>query len=299
MHYSIKTYQKGFIADQARIGIEVAKQFLLPTQSAAEDLERTYAKDDFDPETRLYCFKGDEMVGFLTSQIVDTDTNEPQKAKLTFPSVLPRHEKVLDLLFEEGIKILKQRGVKVVESMVSNLYGYRSALALKWNYKHLEDIAIAYRLKPKDARIKEVSTKMQTFDSENDLDNWIDLIMREYGDTKEEALEYYNSRIQPLLDLDLTVAYLIAKEENRFVAMGIAARNHINPTVVHIEGLCGPHDLRLEIGSELIRICQEYDDIEDIHIEFDPAIDENLLASFTSMGFRFAGTISWFEKVIS
>ncbi len=54
--YIVKEYQKWFEQDQARIGIEVARNWIWPYAYDLEDLLKASAQPDFDPDTRHYCF---------------------------------------------------------------------------------------------------------------------------------------------------------------------------------------------------------------------------------------------------
>ncbi|MCE7749742.1 MAG: hypothetical protein GPJ51_15255, partial [Candidatus Heimdallarchaeota archaeon] len=69
--YSLKNYQQGFERAQASVGYQVAQNWQFAHQTQAERLKEIYSKPDFDPETRHYCFKGNEMIGFLTSKVIE------------------------------------------------------------------------------------------------------------------------------------------------------------------------------------------------------------------------------------
>jgi hypothetical protein len=90
--YVIKHYHEGFEVDQEKVGKEVAKTFVSPHQTPAERLKEVYTREGFDPETRLYAFKGKEMVGFLSARVLDEEEDGVKIASLTPPSVLPRKQ---------------------------------------------------------------------------------------------------------------------------------------------------------------------------------------------------------------
>ena len=64
-NYTIKNHRKGLEADHARIGIQIALNWLWPLAHDQEDWETMNAMPGFDPDTRLYCYLGDEMVGCM------------------------------------------------------------------------------------------------------------------------------------------------------------------------------------------------------------------------------------------
>ena len=49
-------------------------------QTPVDRLKENYARENFDPETRLYCFKGDEMVGYIGANVVDVEDEGIKRA---------------------------------------------------------------------------------------------------------------------------------------------------------------------------------------------------------------------------
>ena len=109
--YVIKEYQKGFEQDQARIGIEVARKWAWPYAYNLAGLERLHAQPGFDPETRQYCFYGDEMVGYMFSVITPGEGGSAAIANLDFPRMLSGHEKAALQLMYKAIETLERKGV--------------------------------------------------------------------------------------------------------------------------------------------------------------------------------------------
>ena len=77
--YSLKEYQEGFEPEQVRIGRHVARSWIWPYAYDLEDLLEIHARPDFDPETRHYCFLGDEMVGYMFSVVTPSRESEASK----------------------------------------------------------------------------------------------------------------------------------------------------------------------------------------------------------------------------
>ena len=48
---------------------KVIEDWVWPYQYNLEFLKKLYSSPDFDPETALFCFKDDEMVGFISARI--------------------------------------------------------------------------------------------------------------------------------------------------------------------------------------------------------------------------------------
>lgn len=144
--YEIKHYQKGFEDEHARVGIEVAKSFGAPHQTPAERLRERYSQEDFDPETRLYAFKGEKMVGFLTSRVLVESEDGIKTASLTPPSVLSDHKKAEELLFNKAVEVLKNKGVKKIQSNFGVNASKNAATAKKWGYKLVRDVYFCYKV---------------------------------------------------------------------------------------------------------------------------------------------------------
>lgn len=65
--YVIKDYRIGVEQDQVRIGYETAKNWIWPYACDLDDLLEIHGRPDFDPDTRHYCYLGEEMVGYMFS----------------------------------------------------------------------------------------------------------------------------------------------------------------------------------------------------------------------------------------
>ena len=75
-NYVIKSFQPEFIEQQVAVGQIVVKDWKYIDQTPAEQLQVTYSQPEFDPETRLYCFKEDKLVGFLTGKTMKDGEEE-------------------------------------------------------------------------------------------------------------------------------------------------------------------------------------------------------------------------------
>ena len=117
--YAVKDYQKGYEKDQVRIGREVAQNWIWPYAYNLEDLLEVHSQPDFDPQTRHYCFLGDEMVGYMFSIIKPGEQGDVSTAVLDFPRMMPGHEQAAELLVEKAYATLKGRGISLVTGHVA------------------------------------------------------------------------------------------------------------------------------------------------------------------------------------
>jgi len=136
--YSIKEYLRGYELDQARIGQEVARNWIWPYAYDLDDLVDIHSQPNFDPDTRNYCFFGDEMVGYVVSVISTSGTT----ASLDFPRVLQGHESTAELLIGKALRTLADKGVSLVTGRVTTMCPGDIRLAEKmgfsihdWGYK--------------------------------------------------------------------------------------------------------------------------------------------------------------------
>ncbi|MHA1124138.1 MAG: hypothetical protein ACTSQX_00785 [Candidatus Heimdallarchaeota archaeon] len=99
-------------------------------------MKRQYAQEGFDLETRLYAFKDDQMVGFITIKIFLDKEDGIKKANLTPPKVLPEHDEVVsEILFNKAKKVLKNKGVKKIYTQFGVRQSKNEKDAIAWGFK--------------------------------------------------------------------------------------------------------------------------------------------------------------------
>ncbi len=135
--YVIKDYHKGYEADQVRIGIEVARDWIWPYAYHLEALLRLHTQPDFDPETRHYAFLDGEMVGYMFSIVSPTAEGETPSAVLDFPRVLPGHEPAAKLLLQRAFERLCAKGVRRVTGRLTTMSPGDISLAEKMGFRIL------------------------------------------------------------------------------------------------------------------------------------------------------------------
>ena len=119
--YVIKAYQKGVEGEQVRIGRIVAQDWLWPYAYDLDDLLEIHARPDFDPDTRHYCFLGEEMVGYMFSIITPAGDDGITTATLDFPRMLPGHEQAAEYLIEKGFDTLRKKNVSRLVGRVTTM----------------------------------------------------------------------------------------------------------------------------------------------------------------------------------
>ncbi|NHJ47919.1 MAG: hypothetical protein FK733_09035 [Asgard group archaeon] len=290
--YKLKHYQAGYEVDQERVGKEVAMLYGLPHQTAAEQLKEIYSRDDFDPETRLYAFKGDEMVGFITTKVMPEDESGIVKATLTPPSVLKGHNEVSELLFNKAIEVLKSKGVKNVTSNFGVYYSFSGDTAKKWGYKLLEERASLYKINVSDIDDSASTDHVRDFE-EKDEKRSIKFLAEQSGREIEWAQGFYDWMKGPgkiavlgnfLIEKDSEIVAQLVLIRNRvdmklaqLTYMIVTDQTHVKPLMAKVAKVCKANKY-----EKLVRILQK---------ELYP-----LKESTISLGFSLVGTIEQYEK---
>ena len=72
MTYKVRTFSEEFIDKQVEIGNKAYEGWIGAGQTSVNNLKNSYNSENnpnFDPETKFYVFKEDEMVGFLPANL--------------------------------------------------------------------------------------------------------------------------------------------------------------------------------------------------------------------------------------
>ncbi|MBK5113890.1 MAG: hypothetical protein KGD59_06685 [Candidatus Heimdallarchaeota archaeon] len=196
--YTIKIYEKGIEDKQAALGFEVTKDWIDFRQTPGDGIKKYYSAPDFDPELRLYAFKGDKLVGFITSRIIPESKTEKLRVQHDFPIVLTGFEVVSELLYEKAVDTWKAKGVKVVEARVGTNWLGTMEQAVKYDYKKKKQLFMHIQLSVDKAKPKEISDKkFVDFDPIKDREQLIELYKTNYNWSDEQAIANYESIINP------------------------------------------------------------------------------------------------------
>ncbi len=223
--YTIKHYQEGFENDQVQIGI--AANWALPWQNTADQLREEFAQEGFDPETLLFYFNSkNQMVGFITSQIIGKGEDGIVRARLAFPTVLPEYKDAIEVLFERAIEILKSKNVHVVQSSFG-LRGGSPEWGKKWGYKQVEEMGVLYGIDVRSVDFRDEVKDKSSFDPDKDLDDCANIFVTEYGLPEEDVKNY----LRAISISDQNLAYYVLRDQENIVATGAVMKNPVVPTI--------------------------------------------------------------------
>jgi hypothetical protein len=253
--YVLKEYQAGFEPDQVRIGRHVARDWIWPYAYDLEDLLAVHARPDFDPETRHYCFLGDEMVGYMFSIVTPSREGEASTATLDFPRLMPGHEQAAELLMESALETLRKKGVSRVVGRVTTmcpgdirLAGQTGFSIRDWGYK------VYYAYEMAWGKLDLPGDPAEEIDPEQDLDECAKLAARWYKRPPEwcRALlaEWHAAGI---------ISHVGVRQGEAWIASCMAAPNTVRPSTAAIYYIYAPDEHSLEpMLARVVSQCVEY-----------------------------------------
>jgi len=190
MIYEIRSYEHSFLEDHVKIGSSIYNKWRMGGQTKLEQLEKAYSKIGFDPETRLYGFHNDKMIGFITCALIPKKENEnKQKAHFEWPYVLQEHRECEKQLIEKAFEVLKNKGAEILVSRSGNYWGRSRDLAESYGFIYQNDIVrtTVIELGSFDP-IKNVDhSKIQNFNAEAHGPAVIHWMMNSLNRTEEQA----------------------------------------------------------------------------------------------------------------
>jgi hypothetical protein len=292
--YVIKDYHKGFERDQARINIQVARNWIWPYAYDLDDLRKTAAQPDFDPHTRHYCFLGDKMVGCMFSLITPKGGGEVTTAVLDFPRMLPGHEPAAELLVEKAFETLKRKGVSRVTGRLTTMCPGDIRLAEQtgftihdWGYKVYYAYQMAWgRLNFPDSGAEEI-------DPEVDLEECARMAANWYQRPPQWCLALLKEWHQRTI-----IAHLCVRAQGRLAAACMAAPNVLRPSTAANYYIYAPDECSLRtMLAGVVSRCVDFGthdliaDLVNEHRVYEPVYQE--------LGFKKVAEWARCEKILA
>jgi hypothetical protein len=290
--YVIKNYENGFEVEQEKVGKEVALTFLQPHQTPAERLKEVYSQEGFDPETRLYAFKDDEMVGFLTARVLDEEEDGKKIANVTPPSVLSEHAEVNDILFNQAIKVLESKGVQKIRSFFGARSDKNEDDAKKWGYVKGDTNNFVYKIEI-DGFDDSVSTEtVSDFNFDKHQEKMAKVMAEEYGRDFEWANNFYETiKTQ---ETPKRYQYVI-EEDSEFKAYAGLAVNNLKESHAGLFVIRAENQEYMKIIMTKIAQIAKKEKIEQLTIAFTEESDIKA-EKYTGIQFKLIGKTTLFTK---
>ncbi|UCG04366.1 MAG: hypothetical protein JSW11_10335 [Candidatus Heimdallarchaeota archaeon] len=191
MKYNIKTYQKEYLDDHARIEADERNRWGIIERPDKEQIKtnlvRRHSQQDFDPETQLYAFEEDRIVGVITSSIYEEDG--VIKGDLRIPFVAEGYEDARDPLLERVIQVLKTKEVTWIRTMVSEYWGETVSVAKRNGFEFDKDVVIQSQKRFDAIDVKKLvePKDVQNFDYQKHADAITKMLMKQYNTSEEET----------------------------------------------------------------------------------------------------------------
>ncbi|MHA1217885.1 MAG: hypothetical protein ACTSSN_12380 [Candidatus Heimdallarchaeaceae archaeon] len=247
--YTIKPYNESYIEKQVEIGNLFAQKWIAYGQSSVEQVKETYSRETFDPETRLYCFKGDDMVGYIGANIVDVEEEKIKRAQTRLAFVLPEHEGAFNLLFDQLVEVLKQKEVTEIETPQTILNDNYYEIAEKLGFSKTRTVTEIYLCDPSNAKNFETNNSIADYNHETDVEQVKKQLGETYPNLTGDNLENYVNRIAENENL---LGYRVIMKDGEILAYG-AATSTQNEGIATISLLIGrSSELKKHIISDLL-----------------------------------------------
>jgi hypothetical protein len=120
--YKIERHKQGIEPARVQLDVQATRDWIWAYAYDLDDLQRIHAQPDFDPDTHLYCYQGDEMVGYVDANVFPPDKDGTMRAWLEYPRALPDHHQALPLLLEHSLRVLQDKGVDLVETRCATMW---------------------------------------------------------------------------------------------------------------------------------------------------------------------------------
>ncbi len=253
--YVIKKYQKGFEPDQARIGLQVAQNWIWPYAYHLEGLLKVHAQPDFDPDTRHYCFQGEEMVGYMFSLVKQPGKEAVSTAELDFPRMMPGHEQAAELLVEKAFETLKNKGISRVVGRVTTMCPGDIRLAEKagfsicdWGYK------VYYSYEMSWGKLNVPGEPADEVDPDKDLEECAEIAAHWY----KRRPEWCRSHLEEWQAAGI-IMHGCLRRHGKMIAACMAAPNDVRPSTAGIYYIYAPDGPSLKsLLSKVVNKCVDF-----------------------------------------
>jgi hypothetical protein len=227
--YKIQGYKKGTEQAQVRVDAQASRGWVWSHGHTLEDLLQIHAQPDFDPDTHLYCYLGDEMVGYVDADIFPPGEDGALRAWLEYPRALPGHHEAIPLLLERSLHVLQDKGVDLVvtrgATMWPGSFELIESLGFQEHPEHKRGYKVYYVYDLGQGALEIPTDNVFDFDPERDLEGAAELATHWYnrpvGWCRDRLLEM--EREWPL------IAHLVVREGDDIVAACSSAPNLATP----------------------------------------------------------------------
>ncbi|MCG3222361.1 MAG: GNAT family N-acetyltransferase [Candidatus Heimdallarchaeota archaeon] len=294
--YEIRKYDESYIEDQVKIGMMLAERTFTYRQSSVEQVKQVYSREDFDPETRLYCFKGDELVGYIGARVSEVEEEKIKVAQTRLAFYLPGHDKAYDLLYDHLVEVLKNKDVKRIETGQTVAEGHYYELAKKKGFQLVRDGVNIYQFEFSNLKDFATDSEAGDFNKETESEQVIKMLGELYTEIPAENIQ---NALNNYAENENVVANRVLLKDGKVVAYGCATKGQ-HPEFVNIRLLCSDNsEHKKHITTELVKKCKE-NGFEKVNVFLNPEnpVDAQEGKDIETIGFEKIGSFETLSKEI-
>ncbi len=291
--YKIKPYNEAFIEKQVEIGNYYAQKWITYGQSSVEQVKEVYSRDSFDPETRLYCFKGDEMVGYIGANIQDIEEEKIKRAHSRLAFVLPGHKEAFALLCNELFDVLKKKEVAEIHTPQTKFLDNYIELAEDYGFSKLRTVNEIFIGKPEKMIKMELDAETSDYNHETDAKELKEMFFKAYENFGREGIENYVNR---MVENENLYTKRSVKKAGKLLAFCNAGRM-LNEGYGQIQTLIGvDREHKKYAILDVMKIIEK--EVDNIVVYLNPSnpLELEEAEDFVSVGFEKVAATDIFEK---
>ena len=294
--YTIKPYDESFIEKQVEIGNTFANRWISYGQTPVEQLRERYSAEDFDPETRLYCFKGDEMIGFIGANIIEVEEENKKikRAQSRLAFVLPGNEGAFELLYNQLLEVLKQKGVDEIDTPQTILNDNYYEFAEKLGFIKTRTAGDLFLCDFSKMKFFETEHTIVDYDHETDVEQVKTMLNAAYPNLEGDDLENYVNRVANNPNL---VSYRVIKEGNEILAYCATTSGNAEATGQTSLLVGKSSDLKRHLISDaLITLKENGFKQAVIYLNLNLELEKEEAEDFKAIGFEHAASYDFLRK---
>jgi hypothetical protein len=293
--YTIKQYDESFIDKQVEIGNTFANRWISYGQTPVDRLRERYSADDFDPETRLYCFKGDEMVGFIGANVTEVEEEERKfkRAQTRLSFVLPGHEDAFGLLYDQLLDVLKQKGVEEVQTPQTILNDDYYQKAEKLGFSKTRKTADIFLCDISKMKPFETDYEIVDYNHETDVEQVKTMLVEAYPNIGDNLDTY----VERMANNENLISYRVIKEGDEILAYCGTTSGNAEATAQTSLLIGRNSELKRHLISDALAILREKDFKQAvIFLNLELELEKREAEDFKAVGFEHVGTYDILTK---
>lgn len=225
--FVVRIYQPGDEVEEARIGIQITKNWVWPALHNLEEVRSQISGPRFDPRSRIYAFYEGRMVAFTEFIQYDSSRFAPKRALLFYPRCLPGFQEAAKPLILKAVKILhRELDQDIIQMRVTTMIPESINVAKQCEFYETEDRPVGYKIYFTYDLTKgdlDIDTDMvEDFDRSRDLDEVARVSWMWY----KQPVEWCRENLLKEADLYNSFAHLVVRHRNEVIAACFVAPNY-------------------------------------------------------------------------